>query len=98
MAKRQWRIWHATGASFSSLRESHEWVACSFDLVALVEAKSLDEAYRLTNHTAVDWTTNEGVRALVESPRSTSVGDVVEADDGRAYYCRPLGWKSREGV
>ena len=61
--------------------------------VADVEARSVEEAYRLTNTVRRDWWRREEVTAVVETPiRSTSVGDVVVTPDG-PRLCSDIGWK-----
>jgi hypothetical protein len=53
-----------------------------YQLVALVEAPSLAEVYRLTNHIDRDWRENVLVRNMsLNPPRSTSVGDVIVQGD-----------------
>ena len=93
MAKQKWRVWHAAGPRFLFDREPAKWCPWLYYLVAEVEAESPDEVFGLTNHTEGDWTTNEGVRAVVDSPRSTKPGDVVVDGEGSPYFCRPTRWK-----
>jgi hypothetical protein len=65
--------------------------------VAQVDCK-LEEVFDNTNHGAPGipeegWQKNPLVTMLVpESVRSTSVGDVVVDEVGRAWLCKPMGW------
>ena len=65
--------------------------------VAEVEAPSLDEVFRLTNHITGNWQDNADVKALVDGPvRSTSVGDVlVQGED--AWLVEPFGFTAIGG-
>jgi len=53
-----------------------------YESVAFVDTQDLEEAYMKTNHMEQSWTENEGVKALVERTRSTSVGDIIMKADG----------------
>ena len=56
-----------------------------YQLVAVVEAETLEEVYRLINHIDHDWRENALVRTVaITPPRSTSVGDVLVREDGAA--------------
>lgn len=69
----------------------------SYTLVAAVEARSLDDAFRLTNTIDNHWTKNPGV--VVEgdcSKRSTSVGDVLQTDDGGLWAVASVGFAKLE--
>jgi hypothetical protein len=65
----------------------------TFELVAEVECDHHADTFRLTNHIEHDWTTNPEVKALKTQVRSTSVGDVVVAEDGTRYLCKGAGWE-----
>lgn len=60
-------------------------------LVALVDTDDLEDAYRLTNHTGIDWWDQPNVIALVKS-RSTSVGDVLIDAEGQAHRVEAMGF------
>lgn len=63
-----------------------------YQLVAVVEAGTLEEAYRLTNHIDHDWWENALVRTLATTPpRSTSVGDVL-VRHGQAWIVARVGF------
>jgi hypothetical protein len=64
-----------------------------YQLVALVEAGSLEEVYRLTNHIDRDWRENALVKTMAVTPtRSTSVGDVIVQDD-KAWLVDVVGFR-----
>lgn len=68
-----------------------------FVLVAKVEAESLEEVFRLTNHIDHDWRQNPGVMPSNVARRSTSVGDVVVEVGGKTWECAPCGWEEIGG-
>lgn len=68
-----------------------------YELVAEVECKDLEDAFRATNTIDDIWTKNPEVIQLHKRQcRSTSVGDVLEDEDGIAMYCAPCGWDEIE--
>lgn len=68
-----------------------------YEAVAVVVANTLTDVFRDTNHIDWDWTENENVDAVVDRPRSTSVGDiVVEHFTGKVFVCAPYGWNEME--
>ena len=91
----KFKIWHDKINSFGMGHSSK--FPESYDLVAVVEADNLDDTFRITNHIHSDWTKNDEVIKLLRSPcRSTSVGDIVEDEDGVLHYCDMVGWKVLE--
>lgn len=87
-SKRMARVFHVDSPTwpFSA-------VPAAYALVAEVDTCNLDTAFALTNHIEGDWTQNPGVRAFVESCRSTSVGDVIMMSDDEAYLVLPRGFR-----
>jgi hypothetical protein len=67
-----------------------------FELVADVQAKDLEEVFRLTNHIESDWRENKEVIPAPSAKRSTSVGDVVKEFGGDTYECASCGWEKLE--
>lgn len=64
--------------------------------VALVDSDDLEKIFKLTNGTdAHPWSENEGVECLVDSPRSTSAGDVVVLN-GIVHRCLTMGWEKED--
>jgi len=84
------KVYHAKEPNF---RDDVEvpWDEDNFDLVAEVECGGLEDVFYLTNHVDQAWWENPGVTCLKQS-RSTSVGDVVVAEDGTRFLCRGTGW------
>lgn len=60
-------------------------------LAAIVETNDPEIAYRLTQHVDRPWHESSQVRAVTRS-RSTSVGDVLETEDGRLLLVAPFGF------
>lgn len=95
-----WLGYHNTDPATMFLPQPRLWDSpeCEtrYRLVALVQAASLEEVYRLTNHLDRDWRENAAVKAVaVPPPRSTSVGDViVHTEDGQAWLVQPTGFTS----
>jgi hypothetical protein len=63
-----------------------------YEQVATVECDHLGQVFELTNHIHADWTTNARVYAQVSVARSTSVGDIVEKEDGSIWVVAPIGY------
>jgi hypothetical protein len=84
------QIFHDKEPTFGLGEGSKIWPD-DFNLVAAVASDDLDEIFGLTNHVNGDWTKNKGVKALVKTARSTSVGDIVVVDDA-VYICLFVGW------
>jgi hypothetical protein len=66
-----------------------DWPA-SYQEVAHVEAKSMEEAYFKTQHLDVVWWHNRSVKAIQMS-RSTSVGDVIRDEQGELWAVAATG-------
>lgn len=69
-----------------------------YNLAATVDSDDKDVAYRLTNTIDRYWPENKGVKAEAPNPtiggwRSTSVGDVMEMEDGRRFVVAGIGFK-----
>lgn len=61
--------------------------------VAIVETEGgLEDVFRVTNHIDKAWWTNPEVKAHVPTSRSTSVGDVVEDENGKRFLYNRIGW------
>lgn len=60
--------------------------------VATVEADSLQEVYRLTNHIETDWQQNPGVTPIGNRNRSTSVGDVIVDSEDKESMVASFGF------
>lgn len=62
----------------------------AYHLVAMVEADSLEDVFRLTNTIHHPWWENEGVTCYSRT-RSTSVGDLYLLEDGTVYLVLRCG-------
>ena len=60
-------------------------------LAAIVDTDEPRIAYYFTQHLGMDWFEHPNVTAVVRS-RSTSVGDVLETEDGRLLLVAPFGF------
>ena len=67
-----------------------DWPA-SYQIVAHVEAKNMEEAYIKTQHLERAWHHNRGVKAIQMS-RSTSVGDVIQDEQGEFWVVAATGF------
>jgi len=70
-----------------------------YKAVALVDAESIDNVFRATNHIEEDWTYNDEIVALPQGhgQRSTSVGDIVtDLSTNISYRCASVGWDEIE--
>jgi hypothetical protein len=91
--KRKTRVYHARSWNFRASEKPHSIRRSAYVLVAEVDTFDLDEAFALTNHFDGDWADNEGVKALVEQRRSTSVGDIIVPPGGEAYLVLRCGFR-----
>lgn len=73
--EKQYHIFHTTEAKFSFTETEVQ----PRQYVGYVEADSLEKAFEYAQNDHVDWCFNE--------TRSTSVGDVIQADDGFYMVC-----------
>lgn len=69
------------------------------DLIAVAEVQTgqdvLDDAYALTQNGEWDWHQFPEVKSLTTPPnnRSTSIGDVIETNDGEFFVVAPMGFE-----
>jgi len=66
-----------------------------YELVAVVHGTDLENAFYFTNHIDKEWFDHLNVEVVKES-RSTSVGDLVEDEDGQLWFCAGCGWEKVE--
>jgi hypothetical protein len=91
------KVWHVTDTFMDRTSSGFGHGAMpqfpqDYDHVANVLTKTVEEAYRLTNHIDNPWWDNERVvKTVKDSRRSTSVGDVVETET-EAFRCEMVGW------
>lgn len=61
--------------------------------VAIVDTeKGLEDVFRVTNHIDHAWWENPEVKMFKKDSRSTSVGDVIEDENGKRFLCDMAGW------
>src|SRR5690606_32599798 len=68
----------------------------SLYLAAIVDTDDPEQAYRLTQHVDADWYAHPAVTAVVRS-RSTSIGDVLETEEGRLLLVASFGFRELAG-
>lgn len=64
----------------------------SYKYVATVDCETLNQAFRLTNSIDCYWGDNEGVDGIARC-RSTSVGDIIEDNDGKRFLVVMFGFE-----
>lgn len=64
-------------------------------LAAIVDTDEPRIAYYFTQHLGIEWHAHPNVTTVVHS-RSTSVGDVLETEDGRLLLVAPFGFTELE--
>ena len=74
------------------------WLVGEYSYVAQVQNGDLNRAFSLTQNIDKPWQRNEGVEALRDSMRSTSVGDIVEDVDGQLYMVARVGFEKIEPI
>lgn len=80
-------LWHRDNPVFlDNIQRTLLEFPHGFTCVAYVETNHVGAVFALTNHIDSDWTTNPEVTLVVKGGlRSTSVGDVIVADNGADY-------------
>ena len=74
--------------------DSYEPKKEDYKLVAIVDCEEFGDTFRLTNHIDTEWWNNKEVECIgEETHRSTSVGDLVEDEDGNLHLCASIGWE-----
>jgi len=89
-----YKVFHANEPTFgmAGLGDTPKFPE-DYSHVATVDCEGLDHAFEKTNHIDHDWTTNPEVVELKKSRnRSTSVGDILQSENGMLHYCAPVGW------
>lgn len=65
-------------------------------LAAVVDTDEPEQAYHLTQHVYAEWYDHPAVTTVVRS-RSTSIGDVVETEEGRLLLVASFGFRELAG-
>lgn len=71
-------------------------IASNYRMVAEVETDALGMVFQLTNHIDKEWQENEGVKAYTDKARSTSVGDLIEDENGKLWMVAGIGFEEVE--
>jgi hypothetical protein len=85
------KVYHAKKGNFFA----EDIPFSDYELIAEVEANSLDNVFGETNHIDSDWAENKSiVKIHKDKRRSTSVGDIIQDETGTFYRCEPIGWST----
>jgi hypothetical protein len=91
----KFKIWHANNPTFG-FGEQPKFPE-EYTKVSLVEADSVADTFRITNHIDSDWRMNdEVIESYKDRVRSTSIGDIVEDEDDDFYLCASVGWEKMD--
>lgn len=90
--RRMTRVFHVVNPTLQCPEIPFAEPPDAYALVAEVDTFNVGQAFALTNNIEQDWTLNQGVRAFVESCRSTSVGDVIITPDDQAHLVLGRGF------
>jgi hypothetical protein len=91
----KFKVYHAKQPNFLGdiPRAQSDWENGGYLLVAEVDAVDIEEVYEKTNTINKHWRTNNGVIATTKiAGRSTSVGDIVQSEEGAIWLCMSMGW------
>lgn len=65
----------------------------TFEHVATLNCLDMDEVFSRTNSVNDAWYADPTAGAVRQGIRSTSVGDLVQDEEGTFYICAAVGWK-----
>ena len=71
-------------------------IVSNYRMVAEVKCDSLGMVFQLTNHIDSAWQENEGVKSFAKKARSTSVGDLIEDENGKLHMVAGIGFEEVE--
>jgi hypothetical protein len=94
------KVYHTTNWAINSNlhfadKGTYKPVKSNYKLVAEVVGNDLGVAFQKTNHIDTAWWENDGVYKVEES-RSTSVGDLMEMEDGTLIMVAGIGFDDVE--
>jgi len=94
------KVYHTTNWAINSNlhfaeKGTYKPVKSNYKLVAEVVGNDLGVAFQKTNHIDTAWWENDGVYKVEES-RSTSVGDLMEMEDGTLIMVAGIGFDEVE--
>jgi hypothetical protein len=86
-------VHHARENEFTGVSEKHELAGVVLLPTEGDSLMQLDRVFELTNHIDRPWWTNPGVTKVAAHPeRSTSVGDIIQCEDGRRWRVEREGF------
>jgi hypothetical protein len=88
---RTFKVLHAKEPEFS-VNPDDKFDSSKFTVVAEVTCLDIESAFGLTNHIHNNWEKNPECNVLSPRNRSTSVGDIIEEEDGAKFWCASAGW------
>ncbi len=74
------------------------WLVGEYTYVAHVDTFDLEDAWTKTQHLAAAWDQNDDVTAMRVGNRSTSVGDIIEDDDGHLHLVANVGFRDIDPI
>lgn len=90
----KYNVYHAKQMPMPFAKTPETFDTKDYTFIGVVEVGDMEDAFRATNHIESDWTKNpEVIQMNVPQARSTSVGDVLEDEDGTFHYCAGVGWE-----
>jgi hypothetical protein len=94
---KKFKVYHSTNWALNTKlhfdTDGYAPVKSNYELVATVHCLDINQASMFTNHIDKAWFDHLNVDVVKES-RSTSVGDLVEDEDGILWLCDAwVGWK-----
>ena len=96
---KKFKVYHSRNFSLNTKlhfdSEGYAPVKSNYELVAVVHGTDVENAFYFTNHIDKAWFDHINVKVVKES-RSTSVGDLVEDEDGQLWLCAGCGWEKVE--
>ena len=89
-----YKVYHKNEMEFGFGDAPKTFNSNDYKLIAEIRSENLADTFRITNHIDHNWKNNEEViKTYVANPRSTSVGDIIEDENGTFYYCATVGWE-----
>ena len=69
----------------------------NYEKTATVDAHNLEDVYAKTQHLHRPWWENKGVTAFGIAARSTSIGDIIQDEDGQLWVVARFGFEKLTG-
>lgn len=78
-------------------KDGYKPIPANYQLVGEVETDDKERAYMLTNHIDTEWWNNDGVKKVIaKEVRSTSMGDLLEDENGQLWVVASIGFEKIE--